>query len=119
MVRLATALLLSASLVGGCATDTSSRDAHRLVSRGALLVDVRSPAEYRERHAPGAVNIPVERLAQMIPTLAPKGRPIVIYCHTGFRAGAATMSLRKAGYEVHNLGSIARWYKDPEGAQPF
>jgi rhodanese-related sulfurtransferase len=104
-------------LLAACATDTSSRDAHQLVERGALLVDVRSRAEFAELHLPGSVNIPVEELKKRMSEL-PK-RPLVVYCHTGVRAGFATAMLRKAGFEVHNLGSLARWKQDPSShAEP-
>jgi len=97
----------------GCATDTSSRQAHELAARGALLVDVRSPAEFAERHIAGSINVPVEDLRRRLPEL-PR-RPLIFYCHTGARACIAASMLRKAGFEVHNLGSIARWTRDPSG----
>ena len=100
-------------LLAGCATDTSSREAHELVGRGALLVDVRSPAEFAERHVAGSINVPVEDLRRRLAGL-PR-RPLIVYCHTGVRAGIAASILRKAGFEVHNLGSIARWRRDPSG----
>lgn len=108
-------LLLAALLAAsGCATDTSTREAHVLVARGALLLDVRSAAEFAEGHARGARNVPVERLRETIERLGPRDRPIVVYCHSGARAGAATVILRNAGFrEVHNLGTLARWRRDP------
>ncbi len=101
-----------ALLAVGCATDTSSLEAHRLVEHGALLLDVRTAAEFSERRLPGSRNIPVEELKQRLGELP--HRPLVVYCHTGVRAGFATQILRKAGFEVHNMGSIARWHRDPE-----
>ena len=100
-------------LLAGCATDTTAVEARRLVERGALLVDVRSPAEFAERRIPGSRNIPVEDLKKRLHEL-PLEKPLVVYCHTGVRAGFATQILRKAGYQVHNLGTISRWfYGDP------
>jgi phage shock protein E len=100
----------------GCATDTSSREAHELVDHGALLVDVRSKSEFAERHIAGSINVPVEDLKRRLSELP--NRPLVVYCHTGARAGFAASILRKAGFEVHNLGSIARWLRDPSGIEP-
>jgi rhodanese-related sulfurtransferase len=113
-MRVNAILLILAS--AGCATDTSSREAHQLFAHGALLVDVRSPSEFAERRIAGSINIPVEDLQRRLSEL-PK-RPLVVYCHTGVRAGFATSILRKAGFEVHNLGSIARWVRDPSGNDP-
>jgi phage shock protein E len=107
-MRLALALLVAA-----CATDTTSLEAHRLVERGALLLDVRTAAEFAERRLPNSLNLPVEQLQKRLSEL-PRTRPLVVYCHTGVRAGFATHILRKAGFEVHNLGTLARWYHDPD-----
>lgn len=104
-------------LLAGCATDTTAAEARRLVERGALLVDVRSPAEFAERSIPGSRNIPVEDLKKRMSEL-PKGKPLVVYCHTGVRAGFAVQILRKAGYRVYNLGSIGRWFYQSDQPPP-
>jgi phage shock protein E len=117
--QIAAGLLGCGLTVAACATDTTSREAHRLVAAGARLLDVRSAAEFRERHVAGSINIPVEQLDRRGGELGPKDRPVVVYCHTGARAGVAAIKLRKAGYRVYNLGSIARWYSDPRADQPW
>ena len=104
--------LLFWMLLAGCATDTTAAEARRLVEHGALLVDVRSPSEFAERHIPGSRNVPVEHLKERLGEL-PRDRALVVYCHTGVRAGFATIILRKAGFRVFNLGTIARWYHEP------
>ena len=47
----------------------------------AVLIDVRSPQEYREGHIPGAISIPAERIAVEQEKL-PKDRkvPLIFYC---------------------------------------
>ena len=47
----------------------------------AVLIDVRSPEEYRDGHIPGAVNIPAERIASEKGRL-PKDKTarLVFYC---------------------------------------
>jgi rhodanese-related sulfurtransferase len=93
----------------GCATDTTAAEARRLAQAGARLLDVRSPDEFRERHLPGAINVPIEELGRRLGELD-RGRALIVYCHTGVRAGIAVELLRKAGFRrVHNLGSIGRW----------
>jgi rhodanese-related sulfurtransferase len=100
-------------LLAACASDVSMRDAHRLVRSGARLLDVRSHAEFAERHAPGALNIPVEELKKRFDEVGAHDRPVVVYCHTGARAGVAVIELRNAGFtRVYNLGSLARWFRD-------
>ena len=109
-------LLLLAACLG--TSDVSRREAHALVERGALLVDVRSPSEFAERHPESAVNIPLEILKKRMADLDRK-RPIVVYCHTGVRAAIAADWLRKAGYSsVHNLGTLGHWYFEKVGPSP-
>lgn len=45
----------------------------------AMLIDVRSQAEYEAGHIPGSTWIPFEKVPLMAATL-PKGRPLVLYC---------------------------------------
>lgn len=73
------------------------------------LIDVRSPAEYAEAHADGAINIPVEDVAAKIGAVtADKDADIYLYCRSGRRAGVAQETLTGLGYRnVTNLGSLA------------
>ena len=104
-------LLTLALVTAGCATDVSASEARQLVRSGARVLDVRSKEEFRERHVQGAINIPVEELKKRMDELGAKNRPVVVYCHTGARSGAAAILLRKAGFtKVHNLGSLGHWY---------
>jgi rhodanese-related sulfurtransferase len=106
-------------LCSGCATDTSSREAHQLRRTGATLLDVRSRQEFAERHIEGSLNIPVEELKRRFDEVGPRDQPVIVYCHTGARAGFAVQMLRHAGFRrVHNLGTIGRWYKESAEAPP-
>lgn len=90
--------------------DVSSDEAHRLVQKGARLVDVRTPQEFATGHIPGAVNIPLQELERRMPELDGKDRPIVVYCRSGNRSSNAARMLEKAGYtDIHNLGAMTRW----------
>ena len=70
-----------------------------------VLVDVRTPEEYRAGHKEGALNIPVDEVEQLAPQLLPdKNAVILLYCRTGKRADKAMESLRKMGYShLENL----------------
>jgi len=89
--------------------------AHRLVSGGAVLLDVRTPSEYAQRHIDGAANIPVDELAARSTDLdkltgGDRTKPIVVYCGSGKRAARAKTFLLGAGYQqVTNLGGIGDW----------
>ena len=49
------------------------------LSGKVLLVDVRTPEEYRFSHAPAAINIPLRDLPVRLHEL-PTDRPIITYC---------------------------------------
>lgn len=83
---------------------------HKLVEGGALLVDVRSPAEFAGGHLDGAKSIPVGELEARISELGAKDRDIVVYCASGARSGSAKRALESAGFtSVHDLGAMSRW----------
>jgi rhodanese-related sulfurtransferase len=76
-----------------------------LIKRGALLVDVRSLAEFASENAPGTVNIPLPELSSRLAEI-PKSAPVVLACASGSRSGMAKMVLKSKGYtEVYNVGN--------------
>jgi putative membrane protein len=65
-----------------------------------LVVDVRSPAEYRRGHVPGAENIPlseVRRTPERFRLQLAPYREVFIYCSSGKRSGRAYRALRQVG----------------------
>lgn len=109
LVVVALALVVGYLLVTRSAS-VSGSDARRLVEAGALLVDVRTPAEFGGGHIAGAINIPVQELEPRMSELRDKGRPIVLYCRSGSRSATAARVLSGAGYtDVHNLGAMSNW----------
>jgi phage shock protein E len=77
-----------------------------LIKGGAQIVDVRSPEEFRDGFYPGAVNIPVNALAQRLGELK-KERAVVLYCASGGRSGMAARLLKSAGFaQVVNAGGL-------------
>ncbi len=86
----------------------SGTDAKAKVEAGALLLDVRSPSEFRSGGLPGAKNVPVQSLAGRLGELD-KSRPIVVYCASGMRSSRAASLLRGKGFEVHDLGPASAW----------
>jgi rhodanese-related sulfurtransferase len=80
------------------------------LNKGALVIDVRSEGEFRDRHLPRAVNIPLGRLGEEIARQAPdKDRAILLHCLSGTRSGMAKRMLKRLGYQnVFNLGSYGR-----------
>ena len=69
------------------------------MARPIVLVDVRTPEEYRTGHKEGALNIPADEVEQRAAQLLPdKNAVILLYCRTGKRADKALEVLRKMGY---------------------
>ena len=88
----------------------SGVEARALVAEGGQLVDVRGPGEFAGGAAPGAINIPLQVLAQMAEQMLPKDKPVVVYCASGMRSAQARSMLMQMGYDaVHNVCS-ARQY---------
>lgn len=78
----------------------------------ALVLDVRTAADYKNGHIKGAKNIPLSDLAGSIESLEKeKDKPVLIYCNSGNSVMRAIRMLKKAGFEkVNNLeGGIAAW----------
>jgi len=78
----------------------------------ALVLDVRTAADYKKGHIKGAKNIPLSDLTSNIENLAKdKDKPVLVYCNSGNSVMRAIRLLKKAGFEkVNNLeGGIAAW----------
>lgn len=76
---------------------------------GALLLDVREPAEVAQGTLKGAVNIPLHKLRSRAFEL-PKDRKIVIFCQVGLRGYVAERILKQMGHDVANLsGGYVTW----------
>jgi rhodanese-related sulfurtransferase len=116
---LALAPACSRSPSSGATTSSESgspgADARKLVASGALLLDVRTPAEFEGKHLPSAVNIPVDDVGRRVDeieklTLGDRSAPIVVYCRSGARSARAAALLQKAGYSrVTDLGPMSAW----------
>ena len=89
------------ALFGGNKTNEKVAD---LLQRGALIVDVRTPQEYKAGHVKQSVNIPLNKIPHKVNELKRKNKPIVTCCRSGARSGMAANQLRSAGIEVENGG---------------
>ncbi|MCM2321864.1 MAG: rhodanese-like domain-containing protein [Oligoflexia bacterium] len=75
-----------------------------LRARGAVIVDVRSPAEFRMGGNPESINIPLAELGRRLESLD-RAKPVVVCCASGGRSAVAAGLLKKAGFpDVQNAG---------------
>ena len=73
-----------------------------------VIVDVRTPDEYKEGHIPNAINIPNETINETVYNkLKDKNQLILIYCRSGSRSRQAAYKMQKLGYT--NFGGIINW----------
>lgn len=79
-------------------------DFKALVQNGAIILDVRTPEEFKNGHVEGSLNIPVQVLQGKIAELKKKGKPIIAVCRSGARSGTAAGMLKNAGIEAYNGG---------------
>ena len=76
----------------------------------AVLLDVRSPQEYREGHIPGSQNVPLQQLDKVEEVTENKDTVLYVYCRSGARSRQAVSLLKHMGYtNVHNIGGIAAY----------
>ena len=79
-------------------------EAEDLINKGVTFVDVRTEEEFQDGHVPGAINIPVDKLATKLKSL-PKNKEYVAYCRGPFCVFAddAVQLLFKKGYRAKRL----------------
>ncbi|HEX5026920.1 MAG TPA: rhodanese-like domain-containing protein [Agriterribacter sp.] len=83
----------------------SKTDFRSLVQSGAVILDVRTPAEYKTGHIKGSVNIPVDQVGAHITDLKKKNKPVITCCRSGARSAMAASVLKTAGIEAFNGGA--------------
>jgi len=77
---------------------------------GAVLLDVRTPQEYREGHIPGSKNLPLQTIDKVDSIVENKDTVLYVYCHSGARSRQAVSMLQHMGYtNVNNIGGIATY----------
>lgn len=90
--------------------DSNTYKSDYFQQKNHLLIDVRTPAEFKSGHIAGAKNIPLDTLAAKMNDI-PQDKTVVIVCQSGSRSANATRQLIAAGYDkVLNLsGGTLRW----------
>ena len=84
----------------------------RLMNNDALIIDLRTVADYNSGHIKGAKNSPLIDFAKGLAAYSDyKDKPVLIYCNSGNTATRAIKLLKKAGFaQVNNLdGGISAW----------
>ena len=118
-VHRAGALVLALVLaVVGCAAaedlapSISPQELQERLAKGdaPLLLDVRTPEEFRAGHIPGAINVPHEQVASRAAELASQ-HGVAVYCMKGPRARLGEQALLASGASdvLHVEGGFSAW----------
>ena len=114
-------IFLAALLLVGCAApaeETTYRqvnmdEAITMMEEGSgyIILDVRTPEEFAEKHIPGAINVANETIGtDEIPELPDKDQLILVYCRSGNRSKQASEKLVALGYtNIVEFGGINDW----------
>ena len=115
-------ILLSALMLTGCAGAGNQTNSYRQISMDEavammeqesryVILDVRTPEEFAEKHIPNAINVPNENIGtDEISQLPDKDQLIMVYCRSGRRSKEAAEKLVKLGYtNIVEFGGILDW----------
>ena len=84
-------------------------EAHQMYTEGTFVLDVRTPEEWNEFHAPDTTLIPLDELAARVNEL-PKDQPIVVVCRSGNRSQAGRDILLQTGFNATSMnGGLNEW----------
>lgn len=90
------------------APDINAGAAQFTSTPGSVLLDVRTPEEYRGGHIPGSKNLPLQAMDAAPEKIKQKETPVFVYCLSGGRSRQAVAFLNRMGYtKVTNIGGIS------------
>lgn len=75
------------------------------ISKGAVIIDVRSEGEFAGGHVKGSKNIPLQKISTQANKIKGYNKPVVLCCASGMRSSQATNYLKQQGIEAYNGGS--------------
>ena len=79
-------------------------DYRELMDNGAMIIDVRTKAEYAAGHIKGSVNIPLDQIGNSVKKIKAKNKMVITCCRSGRRSGIAANMLNQKGVKAVNGG---------------
>ena len=74
------------------------------------LIDIRSIEKYNNRHIPGSINIPLEKMLTSYNKYLDKNKKYYIYCQKGIQSRKLCQILKNNGFNVINItGGYEAW----------
>ena len=115
-------MMMALLLMSGCAAQVQKEQSYRQINMDEaiammeaendyIILDVRTPEEFSEKHIPGAINVANETIgSEEIPELPDKDQLILVYCRSGNRSKQASEKLVALGYtNIIEFGGINDW----------
>ena len=115
-------ILMALLLLSGCVAQAQKEQSYRQINMDEviammeaendyIILDVRTPEEFSEKHIPGAINVAKETIgSEKIPELPDKDQLILVYCRSGNRSKQASEKLVALGYtNIVEFGGINDW----------
>ena len=115
-------ILMAMLLLSGCAAQVQKEQSYRQINMDEaiammeaendyIILNVRTPEEFSEKHIPGAINVANETIgSEEIPELPDKDQLILVYCRSGNRSKQASEKLVALGYtNIVEFGGINDW----------
>ena len=93
-----------------------AKELDRCVREGRVIIDLRTPQEYRAGHIKGEINLPYEQLEEKISSLPDE--ELVLYCERGSVSMAAARELAARNYRVKTVVGGIRAYRGPNRVRP-
>ena len=91
--------LLSMLGLGG-----KSESVKEFMDKSAVIIDVRTPAEFQGGHIKGSKNIPLNTISSKINEIKKLNKPVIACCASGMRSSQATSILKSNGIDAMNGG---------------
>jgi len=90
--------------------EISVDEAYKLYQNGAFVLDVRTPGEWDEYHAPNTTLIPLDELEARVNEV-PRDKQVVLVCRSGNRSQVAYGILEQAGFDnmTSMSGGLKAW----------
>ncbi len=98
----------------GLGTNKDTEKISEYLHNKAVVIDVRTPAEFADGHVEGSVNIPLDTIANIIEKIKNYKKQIITCCRSGARSGNAANILNNSDIDTINGGpwqSVAQYVK--------
>lgn len=99
-------------------TVSQKRFQRLMTKKNTVLLDVRTPDEYKAGHIPGSLQIDVLKVGDFKKQVSglEKTKTYLLYCHSGKRSKQALTLMKEAGFtKLYDLeGGFSNWKGDKE-----